>query len=585
MRVYRALLLLLLTSLVNIGCFITPVRCFEYIRESHVWDQFLNSSDSIISINNDGFYSDTYNDFHSSIYSDSISDSNVLINNEDSNIYNINGNNEVLNSIIKKDHNPINHKDHNIINNTANSINTMNKFNIPDDDGFNSTTSSSNGYTSEPNSTGSDKDEVSSHVTRETNSVLPSLRRSSSSQTEILGRLLRGYDVNEWPHSYYGKRTDVHVQMFINSFGSLNAVGMDFRIDLFLRQTWQDPRLAYSDKRKYLTLMESKVQKKIWRPDTYFDNVKEAKIHQVTLPNVMLRIGKMGDILYSMRFTLLLSCYMNFQDFPFDIQECDSVIASFASTKDMVSYHWYDKNPIMFPDDLEIAEFDLLSNSTVETTLHFATGHFSGLIARFTLRRQNGHHILQTYVPTILIVSISWVSFWLDPTAVPGRITLGVTTLLTLTTLATGVRQILPPISYVKAIDVWVGMCMVMVFGALLEFTIVNWLATTKVSSRRKRASILSSSLSSSSSDIYIGAVDDSDDAAGWGGIGASYPPVNTQSTGSGKPPTVTHMKAARIVDRISRAMFPAIFFLFNIFYWPYYIFMQYGETSREMFS
>lgn len=32
-----------------------------------------------------------------------------------------------------------------------------------------------------------------------------------------------------------------------------------------------------------------------------------------------------------------------------------------------------------------------------------------------------------------------------------------------------------------KAIDVWVGMCMIMVFGALLEFTLVNWLANRKV--------------------------------------------------------------------------------------------------------
>lgn len=68
----------------------------------------------------------------------------------------------------------------------------------------------------------------------------------------------------------------------------------------------------------------------------------------------------------------------------------------------------------------------------------------------FDLRRQNGYHVLQTYIPTILIVVISWVSFWLDPNAVPGRVSLGVTTLLTLTTLASGIRAQLPPVSYVK---------------------------------------------------------------------------------------------------------------------------------------
>lgn len=79
-----------------------------------------------------------------------------------------------------------------------------------------------------------------------------------------------------------------------------------------------------------------------------------------------------------------------------------------------------------------------------------SSGNFSSLKVSFDLRRQNGYHVLQTYIPTILIVVISWVSFWLDPNAIPGRVSLGVTTLLTLTTLASGIRAQLPPVSYVK---------------------------------------------------------------------------------------------------------------------------------------
>lgn len=86
--------------------------------------------------------------------------------------------------------------------------------------------------------------------------------------------------------------------------------------------------------------------------------------------------------------------------------------------------------------------------------LSFPSGNFSALKVSFDLRRQNGYHVLQTYIPTILIVVISWVSFWLDPNAVPGRVSLGVTTLLTLTTLASGIRAQLPPVSYVKVCTV-----------------------------------------------------------------------------------------------------------------------------------
>ncbi|PIO60246.1 hypothetical protein TELCIR_18262 [Teladorsagia circumcincta] len=51
-------------------------------------------------------------------------------------------------------------------------------------------------------------------------------------------------------------------------------------------------------------------------------------------------------------------------------------------------------------------------------------------------------------------------SFWLDVDAVPARVSLAITTLLTLSTQANAARMALPEVSYMKAIDVWMGACM-----------------------------------------------------------------------------------------------------------------------------
>ena len=58
--------------------------------------------------------------------------------------------------------------------------------------------------------------------------------------------------------------------------------------------------------------------------------------------------------------------------------------------------------------------------------------------------------MFHTYIPTCLIVMMSWISFWIKPEAVPARVTLGVTSLLTLSTQHANSQKSLPPVSYIK---------------------------------------------------------------------------------------------------------------------------------------
>jgi hypothetical protein len=111
-------------------------------------------------------------------------------------------------------------------------------------------------------------------------------------------------------------------------------------------------------------------------------------------------------------------------------------------------------------------------------------GNYSCIQATFFLQRLVGFFVLQTYIPSILIVVLSWVGFWINKDSEPARIALGVTTVLTMTTQLTTSRSNTMRVSYLKAIDVWYSTCMLFVFAALLEYAFVN------ASSRRERNEI-----------------------------------------------------------------------------------------------
>lgn len=59
---------------------------------------------------------------------------------------------------------------------------------------------------------------------------------------------------------------------------------------------------------------------------------------------------------------------------------------------------------------------------------------------------------------------------WIEVEAVPARVTLGVTSLLTLATQVVQAHSGLPPINYMTAMDIWLFTCLITVFTSLLEF-------------------------------------------------------------------------------------------------------------------
>uniref|UniRef100_A0A8C6KBV6 Glycine receptor, alpha 3 n=1 Tax=Nothobranchius furzeri TaxID=105023 RepID=A0A8C6KBV6_NOTFU len=314
----------------------------------------------------------------------------------------------------------------------------------------------------------------------------------------------------------------------------------------------------------------------IWKPDLFFANEKGAHFHEVTTDNKLLRIFKNGNVLYSIRLTLTLSCPMDLKNFPMDVQTCIMQLESFGYTMNDLIFEWQENGPVQVAEGLTLPQFILKDESDLRyCTKHYNTGKFTCIEVRFHLERQMGYYLIQMYIPSLLIVILSWVSFWINMDAAPARVALGITTVLTMTTQSSGSRTSLPKVSYVKAIDIWMAVCLLFVFSALLEYAAVNFVSRQHKELLRFRRQNKNSKVSTNNAVAVLGT------PAAPANTTQNAPGATRGGGRSTEEMRKLFIDRAKKIDTVSRAGFPLAFLFFNIFYWVLYKILRHEDFHK----
>ncbi|KAF0291195.1 Glycine receptor subunit alpha-3 [Amphibalanus amphitrite] len=104
------------------------------------------------------------------------------------------------------------------------------------------------------------------------------------------------------------------------------------------------------------------------------------------------------------------------------------------------------------------------------------------------LKRQIMFYMMQIYIPSILFVVVSWVSFLIPAEMAQGRMLLTITTMLTMVSLFAAGSEYVPKASYVKAIDVWMCVCTFLSFFAVVNCLVDVRMESMIMGNMRKRA-------------------------------------------------------------------------------------------------
>ncbi|XP_067683376.1 glycine receptor subunit alpha-2-like [Haliotis asinina] len=382
----------------------------------------------------------------------------------------------------------------------------------------------------------------------------------TTKERDLLNRLLNAdrYDATIRPRDDSGEATRVELDLTLKSLGPVNDINMEFSASFFLRQSWRDHRLAYDELNSSIVISEKRLDS-LWVPDLYFPQSKRESRHDITIPNVMIRLSPDGSILYSQRLSVTFDCHMDLHKFPLDQQTCQIDMESYSFTSDDLYFAFSSKRAaVQKSKGADIPDFTITKITHGDCSVTYATGTFTCLRVILHLKREIGFYATQTYVPSILIVVLSWASFWIDHEAVPARISVGLLTVLTITSQSSGARAQLPRVPYVKGIDVWMTSCLVFVFAAYMEYAVV-----TVLSRQHKKGEKYSSKASSSTSftDTEPSKASTFDD--------------NKSGSSSSNGALKQVKDAGKRVDTISRYGFPLSFLIFNIVYFVYYIYVD----------
>ncbi|KAI6238465.1 Glycine receptor subunit alphaZ1 [Aphelenchoides fujianensis] len=115
------------------------------------------------------------------------------------------------------------------------------------------------------------------------------------------------YDAFSAPIVFQGSAVVVRFGIYIESMSNFQTSTMDYDMDISLIMSWRDARLV-NPYGKPILVKEEDILEKIWRPDPFFANAKEAEFHEVTFLNFLMRIFSDGIVLYETRIKLKPAC-------------------------------------------------------------------------------------------------------------------------------------------------------------------------------------------------------------------------------------------------------------------------------------
>lgn len=272
--------------------------------------------------------------------------------------------------------------------------------------------------------------------------------------------------------------TKVSVGIWVTDIVGIDSVNQWFNASIYLALRWHDPALAHSDATERTYAIEE-----IWHPG--FGVANDNGTVKQTLPETG-HVAPDGTVTYRRRFVGPFMQKLDLRQFPFDSHHFRVHFVTLGHRPEEIEF---------VPDQKLVAEgltygagmarpltmvdWKVDSPTAFTDPYHAVPGiDLAGYTFEFQAKREVQHYIIKVMVPLLLIVVMSWMVFWIDPTNGGSQISVAVTSMLTLIAYRFAVGAEVPHLPYLTRLDAFILASSLLVFLSLIEVMVTSRLAT-----------------------------------------------------------------------------------------------------------
>ncbi|CAG0890050.1 unnamed protein product [Darwinula stevensoni] len=265
-------------------------------------------------------------------------------------------------------------------------------------------------------------------------------------EMDLIRELMSGYMKSVRPCRHSHEPVDVSFGLALTQIIDVDERNQILTTNCWLKEVWKDYGLQWNASEYENVTVVRIPYDQVWKPDIILYNNADSQYSSAVLStNVIVKFT--GEVAWLSSAIFKSSCQINVEFFPFDEQRCSMKFASWTYGGDQVNL-LRDTEEGDLTNYVKNGEWDLIEMKVERSVQYYSccSEPYPDITYTIVLRRRPLFYVFNLILPCVLITGVALLSFYM-PSDSGEKVTLGITTLLSMTVFLMVIGESMPPTS------------------------------------------------------------------------------------------------------------------------------------------